>query len=41
MNYSVSKYGRGYAIFCKESRCYVLFYKTKKAATLKANELNK
>lgn len=30
MNYSLSKYGKEYTVFCKESNCHVLFYKTKK-----------
>jgi len=40
MNYSLSKYGREYTVFCRQSNCHVLFYKSKKAAQDKVRELN-
>ena len=40
MNYELTKYGKEWGIFCKQSRCYVLFFKYKKDAKIKLNELN-
>lgn len=39
--FTVSKYGKEFAIFSATSKCYVLFCKTKKEANIRCNELNK
>lgn len=39
INYSVSKYGRKWAIFCAATRCYVLFG-TKKEMKKRCQQLN-
>lgn len=40
MNYSVIKFSKQWAIFCAQTKCYVLFG-TKKEMTKRCKELNK
>jgi len=40
MNYQVTKYKNEWGIYCKQSRCYVIFFKTKKQAITRLKTLN-
>lgn len=40
MNYTIDKQGKEYRIFCKQSRCYVLYFTRKREAMNKLHELN-